>query len=95
MVPRRVRLPSAPSRRETRSPLGIYVSALWGIWHYPVIPGHQIQTLLPTFATVIPFHILIGVPLSLFWRRSGNLFVPASVHCLIDAVRNGLVGPPV
>jgi hypothetical protein len=73
----------------------IYVSALWGIWHYPVIPGHQIQNLVPTFATVIPFHVLIGVPLSLFWRRSGNLFVPASVHCLIDAVRNGLVGPPV
>jgi len=72
----------------------IYVSALWGIWH-PVIPGHQIQTLLPTFATVIPFHVLIGVPFSLFWRRSGNLFVPASVHCLIDAVRNGLAGPPV
>ena len=73
----------------------IYVSALWGIWHYPVIPGHQIQTLLPTFATVIPFHVLIGVPFSLLWRRSGNLFAPASVHCLIDAVRNGLAGPPV
>lgn len=73
----------------------IYVSALWGIWHYPIIPGHQLQTLVPTLATVIPFHVLIGVPLSLFWRRSGNLFVPASVHSLIDAVRNGLVGPPV
>jgi membrane protease YdiL (CAAX protease family) len=31
---------------------------------------------------------MVGIPLSLFWRRSGNLFVPAAVHALIDAVRN-------
>jgi membrane protease YdiL (CAAX protease family) len=72
----------------------IYVSALWGLWHYPVIPEPH-PNLLPTLATVIPFHILIGVPLSLFWRRSGNLFVPATVHSFIDAVRNALVGLPV
>jgi ABC-type transport system involved in multi-copper enzyme maturation permease subunit len=36
-------------------------------------------------------HGIIGIPLSLCWRRSGLLFVPALVHAFIDAVRNGLI----
>jgi membrane protease YdiL (CAAX protease family) len=35
-------------------------------------------------------HSLIGVPLAIFWRKSGNLAVPAFTHALIDAVRNAL-----
>jgi len=33
----------------------------------------------------------VGVFLSLSWRRSGNLAVPAMVHAFIDAVRNMLM----
>jgi len=35
-------------------------------------------------------HCGVGVFLSLGWRRSGLLFVPATVHAFIDAVRNAL-----
>jgi hypothetical protein len=39
---------------------------------------------------VLLFHSLVGVPLSLFWRRSGNLAVPAFAHAWIDALRDSL-----
>ena len=73
----------------------IYVSALWGLWHYPILPGpHSLGKLLPTLASLLLVHVSIGVLFSWSWRRSGNLFVPASVHALIDAVRNALIGLP-
>jgi membrane protease YdiL (CAAX protease family) len=81
---------------ETRGALSaIYVSALWGIWHYPITPEpHRLQDLLPTLAYLLVVHILIGVPFSWSWRRSGNLFVPGSVHALIDAVRDAMIALP-
>jgi membrane protease YdiL (CAAX protease family) len=33
---------------------------------------------------------LIGIPMSLAWRRTGNLTVPAIAHGQIDAFRNAL-----
>jgi membrane protease YdiL (CAAX protease family) len=35
-------------------------------------------------------HSLIGVPFAVFWRKSGNLVVPAFAHALIDALRTAL-----
>lgn len=61
----------------------ILVSVLWGLWHHPMLPTATIFDLL--FAQV-----LVGPFLSLFWRRSGNLMVPAFVHALNDSVRNAL-----
>jgi membrane protease YdiL (CAAX protease family) len=67
----------------------IYVSILWGLWHYPVVPGARLMTIIPQ---LLILHVLIGVPLSIYWRRSGNLAVPAFTHAFIDAVRNALIG---
>jgi hypothetical protein len=39
---------------------------------------------------LVAVHSLIGVPLAIFWRESGNLAVPAFTHALIDGVRNAL-----
>lgn len=67
----------------------IYVSALWGLWHLPgqiILPGHLISTIL---ALVIS-QILIGVPLSYWWRKSGNLTVNDTAHALLDTIRNVL-----
>jgi membrane protease YdiL (CAAX protease family) len=70
----------------------IYVSILWGLWHYPIVPpGPRLMTIIPQLVTV---HLLVGVPLSIFWRRSGNLAVPAFTHAFIDAVRNALMASP-
>ena len=67
----------------------LFVSALWGLWHLPVALGQApLVTLVPQLLAV---HCVIGVPLSIYWRRSGNLFVTGSTHALIDAVRNALL----
>ncbi len=62
-------------------------SALWGLWHLPIVPGGHLAF---TLVSLVAVHCAIGVPLSFFWRRSGNLAVPAFSHALIDAVRNAL-----
>jgi len=70
----------------------LFVSALWGLWHLPVVLGQApVLALVPQLLAV---HCVIGVPLSIYWRRSGNLFVTGSTHALIDAVRNALLVLP-
>jgi membrane protease YdiL (CAAX protease family) len=71
-----------------------FVSALWGLWHIGAVPIPG-QTHVSRIAALIVLavglplvHIPTGIFLSLGWRRSGNLAVPAMVHALIDAVRN-------
>jgi membrane protease YdiL (CAAX protease family) len=63
-------------------------TALWGLWHLPLLPARSwnIETALVLAVT----HSLIGVPLAIYWRKSGNLAVPAFTHAMIDGVRNGL-----
>lgn len=67
----------------------LLVSVLWGLWHLPVADGMPFPLLL---LSLITWHCAIGIPLSLAWRRSGNLAGPAFAHSAIDAVRNGLLG---
>ena len=68
-----------------------FLSVLWGWWHLPISPAHNVvQVLVLAFLYPI-IHCLPGIPFSLFWRRSGSLLVPAAVHAFIDAVRNALL----
>jgi hypothetical protein len=65
----------------------IFVSALWGLWHLSgaaLTGGHLLSTILGLLIA----QILVGVPLSLWWRKSGNLVVNNTTHALIDAVRS-------
>jgi hypothetical protein len=69
----------------------IFVSILWGLWHYPIIPhASVVQVVL----TMLLLQVAVGPFLSLFWRRSGNLAVPGFVHATIDSVRNALGSVP-
>jgi hypothetical protein len=74
---------------ESRGDLTAFVvSSLWGLWHIPVVLG---QGPLPQLIVgLVSVHCVIGVPLSICWRRSGNLFVTGLTHALVDAVRNAL-----
>jgi membrane protease YdiL (CAAX protease family) len=65
----------------------IFVSVLWGLWHYPVIPH---ATVIQTVAQMLLLQVAVGPFLSIYWRKSGNLMVPAFVHATIDSVRNAL-----
>lgn len=77
-----------------RHPLlsAILVSALWGLWHLPLFPAADALSLVARGLVLILAHVLIGVPLSLGWRRGGNLAVPALAHALVNAVRNVIAG---
>jgi membrane protease YdiL (CAAX protease family) len=66
----------------------IYTSALWGLWHYPLVT--QAPALLSLVLQLLAVQILVGVPLSIWWRKSGNLFVTGLTHALLDTVRNVL-----
>jgi len=66
----------------------LFGSVLWGVWHLPILPA-QSQSVGVAIALAVS-HSLIGVPLAIYWRRSGNLVVTAFAHALIDAVRNAL-----
>jgi membrane protease YdiL (CAAX protease family) len=63
----------------------LFLSAMWGWWHLPITAPAAMSAGLIAFPIT---HALIGVPLSMCWRRSGNLIVPATVHALINAFRN-------
>ncbi len=77
----------------------LFSSALWGLWHLPLVWGAasaQVQA-MPLWArlaaisvSLLVVHTLIGVPLSYFCRRSGNLAPSAAAHALADAIRNAL-----
>lgn len=63
-------------------------SVLWGLWHLPTFPADARG--VDVVIGLVMVHALIGVPLAIAWRRSGNLAVPAFTHAMIDAVRNAL-----
>lgn len=70
----------------------VFVSALWGLWH---LPGQNAVSLsgthlVSTILALLVAQIVVGVPLSLWWRASGNLAVTDTAHALLDSVRNSL-----
>jgi hypothetical protein len=71
----------------------IFVSLLWGSWHLPVIlavaPEAPVGEVL---ASMFVLQGLVGPFLSHWWRRSGNLLVPAVTHDLLDSFRNATQG---
>jgi membrane protease YdiL (CAAX protease family) len=66
----------------------LLLSAMWGWWHLPVAPPFFLLLGLIFFPIT---HAIVGAPLAIFWRRSGNLLVPATAHALIDALRDTLL----
>ncbi|HEY7087185.1 MAG TPA: type II CAAX endopeptidase family protein [Tepidisphaeraceae bacterium] len=64
----------------------VFTSVLWGLWHFPLNPSGSTHDL----AMTLVLSTVLGVPLSICWRRSGTLVLPATAHALIDAYRNAL-----
>jgi membrane protease YdiL (CAAX protease family) len=64
----------------------VFVSSLWGLWYLPLLSDFTMACVV----VIVFAHGMIGVPLSLYWRRTGNLAVPALAHALIGAVRDAL-----
>jgi membrane protease YdiL (CAAX protease family) len=66
----------------------LLISVLWGLWHLPVSKGLPFPIQVGELVCV---HVLLGVPLSLAWRRTRNLSGPALAHAVNDAVRNAFM----
>lgn len=65
----------------------VLISAAWGLWHLPIMDEPVTWTTIPLLLYV---HVPYGVCLSLYWRKTGNLFVPGLCHALGDAVREAI-----
>ena len=70
--------------------MAAFSSLLWGLWHVPFAPVHHAIEFASAGVLYVVIHVLIGIPLALWYRRSGNLLVPALTHAFIDAIRNAL-----
>jgi len=70
----------------------LYVSLLWGAWHFPILytPQMGLTAGITTLVFLLLFQGTVGYFLSIYWRKTGNLLVTGSVHAFADAVRNGL-----
>jgi membrane protease YdiL (CAAX protease family) len=66
-----------------------FISALWALWHLPLSSSNE-TILFISIAALINTGIW-GIPLSVFWRRTGNLAVPVFSHAFIDAIRDALM----
>jgi membrane protease YdiL (CAAX protease family) len=65
----------------------VYISVLWSLWHAPLFGWDHAGALL---ISMVP----MGVALSIYWRKSGNLGVSGSAHALADSIRNAISGLP-
>jgi membrane protease YdiL (CAAX protease family) len=63
-----------------------YISLLWCLWHAPLFGWEFVNLLIAMFP--------MGIVLSIYWRKSGNLGVSGTAHALSDSIRNATVGFP-
>ncbi len=65
----------------------LYGSALWGLWHLPVMSVALGALAIPYLVAV---HTALGYFLVTAWRRTGNLAAPGIAHAVSDALRNAV-----
>lgn len=65
----------------------LFGSALWGIWHLPVM---SIALGVFTIPYLVAVHTVLGYVLVMAWRRTGNLAAPGIAHAVSDALRNAV-----
>lgn len=65
----------------------LYGSALWGLWHLPVM---TVALGIWTIPYLMAIHTALGYVLVVSWRRTGNLAAPGIAHAVSDALRNAI-----
>ena len=74
-----------PSKKTNGLWSAIFISCLWGLWHLPLSIDKNLLWIVFLCLRSIG---LWGIFLSIFWRRTGNLAVPAFTHAFVDAIRD-------
>jgi membrane protease YdiL (CAAX protease family) len=72
--------------KETGWASAAFVSVLWGLWHAPIVGALS----LPVVVSLVVVQLALGLVLSWYWRKTGNLAVPGTMHALLDALRNAI-----
>jgi membrane protease YdiL (CAAX protease family) len=75
-----------PAKRAKGLWSAIFISVLWGLWHLPLHVNSE-----SSMGFIVLTRILVsswGIILSIFWRRTGNLAVPAFSHAFANAIRD-------
>jgi membrane protease YdiL (CAAX protease family) len=62
-----------------------YLSLLWCCWHAPMFGWDALGGMI---LLMVP----MGIFLSIYWRKSGNLGVNGAAHALSDSIRNAILG---
>ena len=75
---------AAPGRDRATA---LYGSALWGLWHLPVM---SVSLGVLTIPYLVATHTILGFVLVTAWRRTGNLGAPGVAHAVSDALRNAV-----
>ena len=65
----------------------LFGSALWGLWHLPVMSVALGALAIPYLVAI---HTALGYFLVAAWRRTGNLAAPGIAHAVSDALRNAV-----
>jgi membrane protease YdiL (CAAX protease family) len=83
----------AADRPWQRGATALVLSALWGLWHAPLVltAGAAAPQVLSTIGMLLVVHVVAGLALTAAWRWKGTLLVPAIAHALVDCVRNALM----
>jgi hypothetical protein len=68
----------------------LFVSALWGVWHFPIAFASAPDCFSIAGAQVVVFQLAVGVVLSFTARTAGSLIPSALAHAVLDAVRDAL-----
>jgi membrane protease YdiL (CAAX protease family) len=71
----------------------IFIGVLWGLFHLPVTLANAKSStdIIGGVFSLIFVHTIVGIPLSIYYRKSGNLAVPSFSHAIADSFRNGLL----
>jgi membrane protease YdiL (CAAX protease family) len=83
--------PASDGRSRSAWLSAIFVSALWGAWHLPIVSASDVGALLSSLPELLGVHTVIGICLSFCWRRAGTLVLPAAAHALLDAYRDSVL----
>ncbi|HEX7687945.1 MAG TPA: CPBP family intramembrane glutamic endopeptidase [Burkholderiaceae bacterium] len=79
-------VPDAPVTGLRAHATAVFVSLLWGAWHFPLLPfGHGS---IHSMASTLAFHVGVGWPMTLLARRARNLGPTCLAHAAIDAFRD-------
>lgn len=68
----------------------LFFSAVWGAWHLPIQSAPGIP-LWMNLVQVVLVSVVLGLPITYAWRRTGTLAAPGLGHAIYNGMRNAVL----